>query len=141
MRIVVPVLLMCSLAYACPSGQAKDEGSLIQVEHEWLRAAEQHDLAVLGCILADDFEEANSAGALIGRAAMLASATGPSDGHFELADLHAHVYGDVAYVRGKGVRNDNGVRTEATRFTDIFVYREGRWQCVAGHESRFPKAP
>jgi len=21
------------------------------------------------------------------------------------------------------------------RFTDIYVYREGRWQCVAGHES------
>jgi hypothetical protein len=21
------------------------------------------------------------------------------------------------------------------RFTDVYVYREGRWQCVAGHES------
>jgi ketosteroid isomerase-like protein len=96
-------------------------------------------MAALGCILADDFEETDSAGSLIDRSAMLASAANPSDGHFELADLHAHVYGDFAYVRGKGVRNDSGVRTEKTRFTDIFVYRDGRWQCVAGHESRFPE--
>jgi hypothetical protein len=24
------------------------------------------------------------------------------------------------------------------RFTDIYVYREGRWQCVAGQESLVP---
>lgn len=141
MRTVIPLLLWCSLAYGagCPTGQAKDEATLVQIEHEWLRAAEQHDLAVLGCILAADFEEANFSGALIDRSAMLASAAKPSNGHFELADLRAHVSGDFAYVRGKGVRNDNGVRTDKTRFTDIFVYREGRWQCVAGHESRFPE--
>ena len=141
MRIVIP-LLLCSLAYGagCPTGQAKDEATLVQIEHAWQQAAEQHDIAALECILAGDFEEADAAGALIHRAAMLANAAKPSNGHFELADLHAHVSGDFAYVRGKGVRNDNGVRTDQTRFTDIFVYREGRWQCVAGHESRFPEA-
>ena len=142
MRIFLPLLLLCSLAHAavCPTGQAKDGPTLVRIEQEWLSASARHDTAALECILADDFEEADSNGALIERSTMLSSPANPSDSHFELADLHAHVYGDVAYVRGKGVFNDHGVRKEKTRFTDIFVYRDGRWQCVAGHESRFPDA-
>jgi ketosteroid isomerase-like protein len=138
---LLPLLLLCSVAQGavCPTGQGKDEAALVQVEHAWLRAVEQHDMAALGCILADEFEEADFAGSLIDRSAMLARAASPDNGHYELADLHAHVYGDFAYVRGKGVKNEYGVRTAKTRFTDIFVYREGRWQCVAGHESQFPE--
>ena len=142
MKIVIPLLASCGLVYGagCPTGQAKDEATLVQLEHAWLQAGEQHDIAALECILAAEFEEADAAGALIDKSAMLASAAKPSNGHFELADLHAHVSGDFAYVRGKGVKVDNGVRTDQTRFTDIFIYREGRWQCVAGHESRFSEA-
>jgi ketosteroid isomerase-like protein len=72
---------------------------------------------------------------------MLARAAKPRKGHDELEDLHAHVYGDVAYVRGIGVHVENGRPAGKSRFTDIFVYRDGRWQCVAGHESHFPKRP
>jgi ketosteroid isomerase-like protein len=144
-KIVFPLLLsllLCSLAQGaiCPTGQAKDEAALVQVEHEWLRAVEHQDIAALGCILAEEFEEADFAGSLADRRAMLASSAKPSSEHYELADLHAHVYGEFGYVRGKGVRNDNGVLTAKSRFTDIFVYREGRWQCIAGHESHFPEA-
>ena len=140
--MVFPLLLLCSLMQGavCPSGQPKDEAALVQVEQTWLQAAERHDIAALGCILADEFEEADFEGSLIGRTAMLANAakpTKPTSSHFELADLRAHVYGDFGYVRGKGVRNDNGVRTAKTLFTDVFVYRAGRWQCIAGHESHF----
>jgi Calcium/calmodulin dependent protein kinase II association domain len=60
---------------------------------------------------------------------------------YELSDLHARLYGDVGYVRGIEVRSDNGRPTPKRRFTDVFVYRQGRWQCVAGHESRFPESP
>jgi hypothetical protein len=45
-----------------------------------------------------------------------------------------------AYVRGIGVNSENGRPSGKTRFTDIFVYRDGRWQCIAGHDSRFPEA-
>ena len=141
MKSVFLFLLLCSLAHAvCPTGQPKDQATLVQVEHVWLQAAEQHDVAALGCILADEFEEADFAGSLIDRPAMLASAPHPSTAHSELSDLHAHVYGDFAYVRGLGVtRRDDGKPPVKNRFTDIFVYRDGRWQCVAGHESHFPE--
>jgi ketosteroid isomerase-like protein len=142
MKSVFPLLLLCSsaLGAACPTGQLKDQAALVQIEHLWLQALEQHDVAALGCILADEFEEADSAGALIDRPAMLASAANPGNVHSELSDLHAHVYGDFAYVRGLSVtRSDDGKPPVKNRFTDIFIYRDGRWQCVAGHESHFPE--
>jgi ketosteroid isomerase-like protein len=141
MKIVLLLMLLSPSAYGagCPTGQAKDEAALVAIEHNWLRAVEQHDSAALACILADEFEEADSDGSLINRSTMLAGATKPQKGHDELEDLHAHIYGEVAYVRGIGVRVENGGPAGKTRFTDIFVYRDGRWQCVAGHESRFPK--
>jgi hypothetical protein len=50
------------------------------------------------------------------------------------------VYGNFGYVRGLGgIRSDDGKFHAKNRFTDIFVYRDGRWQCVAGHESHFPE--
>jgi ketosteroid isomerase-like protein len=142
MKSVFPLLLLCSLAYGadCPTGQRKDPAALVQIEQVWLRAAEQHDVAARGCILADEFEEADFDGSLIDRRAMLASATKPTTVHFELSDLLAQVYGNFAYVRGLGgTRSDDGKFHAKNRFTDIFVYRDGRWQCVAGHESHFPE--
>ena len=145
MKIVFPLLLLlllsCPVAHGatCPTGQLKDEAALVQLEHRWVQAVEQHESAALECILADEFEEADFDGSLINRSTILASATKPGNGHSELSDLHARIYGDVAYVRGIGVNSENGRPKGKTRFTDIFVYRDGRWQCVAGHDSRFPK--
>lgn len=142
MKTAFLLLLLCSLAYAapCPGGQTKDEAALIQIEQSWLRAVEQHDTAALGCILANDFEEADFAGSLIDRSAMLASGANRGNVHYQFLDLHAHVYGDFAYARGVAViATDDGRPPVNSRFTDIFVYRDGRWQCVAGHESHFPQ--
>lgn len=143
MRVAFILMLLCPFAQgaACPAGQSKDQAALLQIEQVWLKADEQHDAAALGCILADEFEEADFDGSLIDRATMLAAAAKPrnSNVHFELSELHAHLYGDTAYVRGIGIGSDNGRTTMKNRFTDIFVYREGRWQCVAGHESHFPQ--
>jgi ketosteroid isomerase-like protein len=143
MKYLVPVLVLCSCSFAygegCPKAQRKDPATLIQIEQLWVQAAEHQDKAALNCILADEFEEAEFDGSLIGRQAMLASADRPSTVHFELSDMHAHLYGNSAYVRGVGgTRSADGKFHAKNRFTDIFVYRDGRWQCMAGHESRFP---
>ena len=141
MFVALLVLFSSSHRAACPVGEAKDEAALVRVEQAWVRAAEHQDAAALECLLATEFEEADFDGSLISRSAMLASAKKPSTGHSELVDLQVHIYGEAAYVRGIGVNTQNGRPTGRTRFTDVFVYRDGRWQCVAGHDSRFPKAP
>ena len=139
MKQTLLMLLLVSLAHAapCPTGQTRHAATLVQIEQRWVKAVEQHNPTELGCILANDFEEARFNGQLSDRSEMLASAA--EQVQYELSELHAHVYGDFGYIRGIGVaRRNGGAEIAKTRFTDIFVYRDGRWQCVAGHESLFP---
>ena len=100
------------------------------------RALEQQDTAALGCILADEFEDAGPDGELTSRATTLAKAAGHPPVHHVLSDLRAHVHGDFGYIRGLAAAVDARGKTVVTvRFTDVYAYRDGRWQCVAAHES------
>lgn len=143
MKYAMWVLLLCPVAIAapCPSGHARDNNALIQIEQTWARALEQRDAASLSCILADEFEDTGPDGALTNRAAALAKGAAHPALHHDLTDLHAHMHGDFGYIRGLATAiNPQGKIVARVRFTDVYVYREGRWQCVAGHESMLPEA-
>jgi hypothetical protein len=121
---------------SCPSDQAKDEAVLVQLEQTWAKALEQRDGAAVGCILAAEFEDADPNGNLHGRAETQANIPHRRPGSNKLSDLHPHVYGEFGYVRGLNTVVDPGGKVLArVRFTDIFVYRNGRWVAVAGQES------
>jgi ketosteroid isomerase-like protein len=142
-KYLIWVLLLCPLAHGagCPQsqakqGQAKEESALMQAEQTWARSLEERDAATLGCLLADEFEDADPSGKLTDRATTLAGVATRRAGHNELSELKAHVMGDVGYIRGKATAtNAEGKVVARVRFTDVYVYREGRWQCVAAHES------
>jgi ketosteroid isomerase-like protein len=132
------MLMLCPLAYAapCPTGQAKNEDALVKMEQTWARSLEQSDAATLGCILAEEFEDAGPDGSLTDRASTLAKAAQHRSVHHELTQLHAHVQGDFGYIRGMATAVDaQGKVAARVRFTDVYAYRDGRWQCLAGHES------
>ena len=143
MKYALWIVLLCPLAAAapCPAGQAKDRDALIQIEKSWARALEQQDTATLGCILADEFEDAGPDGKLTDRATTLAKAAKHRAVHHELSDLQPHTQGDFGYIRGLAAAVDaQGKVVARVRFTDVYAYREGRWQCVAGHESMVTEA-
>ena len=143
MKHAVCLLLLCPLALAasCPLGQARDNNALIHIEQTWARALEQRDTATLNCILADEFEDVGPDGTLTDRATTLAKAGKHPAIHHALSDLHATVHGDFGYIRGLATAADaQGKIVARVRFTDVYVYREGRWQCVAGHESMLAEA-
>jgi len=137
-KYVLWMLTLCSLAFAAPchTGQAKDESSLVQIEQAWAHALEQRDTATLACILADEFEDAGPDGTLTDRATTLNKAAKHPSVRHRLSDLHAHINGDSGYIRGLATATDaQGKVVARVRFTDVYAYRDGRWQCVAGHES------
>ena len=143
MKYALWLLLLCPVAVAapCPTGQVKDGNALMQAEQTWARALEQRDTAALACILADEFEDAGPDGSLTSRAVTLAKAADHAAVHHELSDLRAQVRGDFGYIRGLAAAvNAQGKVVAKVRFTDVYVYREGRWQCVAGHESMLAEA-
>jgi ketosteroid isomerase-like protein len=131
-------ILICPLAFAgsCPTAQTKDESALVQLEQSWAQALDRHDSDAVGCLLADEFQEVDLDGMLRDRAENLASVVHPRPGRNQLSELRAHVYGEFGYVRGLNtVMDADGKPRAKVRFTDIFVYRQGRWLAVAGQES------
>ena len=143
MKFALSMLIFSSLAYAapCPTAQAKDGDALVQIEQAWARSLEQSDTAALGCILATEFEDAGPDGKLTDRATTLAQAGEHRAIQHELSKMQAHVQGDFGYIRGLATAlNTQGKVVAVVRFTDVYVYREQRWQCVAGHESMLTEA-
>lgn len=123
----------------CPTNQPKDGSALVQLEQSWAKALEQHDGAAVGCILAPEFQDADPEGQLHDRAATLAAIPKRKPGANQLSELDPHVYGDFGYIRGLATLVDaNGTVKAKVRFTDIYIYRDGRWLAVAGQESLLP---
>lgn len=138
MKYIFWMLMLCSAAYAapCPAAQPKEGSALVAAEQAWARSLDHQDTATLGCILADEFEDAGPDGKLTDRATTLAKASEHRSVHHELSDIHPHVEGEFGYIRGQAAAVDaQGKVAAKVRFTDVYVYRDGRWQCVAGHES------
>lgn len=138
MKYLLWMLLLSSVAFAapCPTDQPKDGSALVQIEQTWAHSLDQRDAAALACILADEFEDVGGDGKLTDRATTLKKAAEPRAVHDELSDLHAHVQGDMGYIRGFATATDaQGKVMGRVRFTDVYVYREQRWQCVAGQET------
>jgi len=142
MRYVCWILWLSPIAFAaaCPANQPRTEAALVQIEQTWARSLEHSDATALGCILAQEFEDAGPDGSLTDRAATLAKAAQPRQVHHELAEFQAHVHDDFGYIRGLATTTDpQGKVLARVRFTDVYVYRDGRWECVAGHESMLGK--
>ena len=143
-RLCVGFLMFSHLAYAAPTpaGQTKDGSALVQNEQTWAKALEQRDSGALSCLLAAEFEDAGPDGTLQDRDTTLAKAAKHQPVHHELTEIHAQVHGDFGYIRGLATAVDaQGKVLVKVRFTDIYVYRDGRWQAVAAHESILAGTP
>jgi ketosteroid isomerase-like protein len=128
------------LAADCPKNQPKDGSALIQHEQDWAEALARHDAEAVGCILADDFQDVDPDGKVHDRTETLPGIPHRKPGTNRLSELTPHVYGDVGYIRGLATLVDTEGNTVAqVRFTDIYLYRDGRWLAVAGQESLLPK--
>jgi ketosteroid isomerase-like protein len=138
-RLQLVLLLAASigaLAYPCPTNQPKTPRALEEAEHSWAKALERHDTATLACLLADEFQDVDPDGHTHDRAATIAAVATRKPGNNQLSELQAHIQGDGGYIRGLATLVDPQGNVRArVRFTDIYLYRDGRWQCVAGQES------
>ncbi|HZQ21788.1 MAG TPA: nuclear transport factor 2 family protein [Terriglobales bacterium] len=133
---VLMLLTLYCAALDCPSNPDKTPDSLIAAEQSWAKALERHEQDSLACILADEFQDSDPDGKLHTRAETLGAVPQRKPGVNQLSELQPHVYGDVGYIRGLAtLLNPGGQLRARVRFTDIYVYRDRRWQAVAGQET------
>lgn len=143
-------------AFAQPSATERTAAALMAVEHEWLAALNRHDVKSLARILGQEFIDSGFQGDAITRAQYLAYFARPithSAPHVQqtFADTKVRFVagGDVAIVTGvvitQPVAVPQGAKSRAdgirhSRFTDVFVWRDARWQAVTGQETHFTPA-
>lgn len=138
---VVLLISLAAQAADCPRNQLKTEAALLELEQNWAQALSRQDADTVRCMVADEFEEADVDGALHSRSQMLAHIPQRKPGSNHLTELRAHVDGNFGFVRGLNQVLDPAGKVKARiRFTDVFTYRDGRWQAILAHESLLGEA-
>jgi ketosteroid isomerase-like protein len=102
------------------------------------------DTAKVGHILADGWELIATNGEVVTKEAylMLFKTGAVAFESSESADVKVRVYGDAAVVTGQSIIKGKykGVAfISDDRWTDVFVKKNGRWQCVATQVTRITR--
>jgi len=134
-------LALSAFAADCPKNQPKTEAALIALEQNWAAALSRKDADAVACMLATEFEDADVDGSLHTRSETLEHIPNKKPGVNHLSEMRAHVEGNSGFTRGLATLVDGSGKVVArVRFTDVFVYRDGRWQALAGQESLLSQA-
>lgn len=134
------------LAVPQVSAQASSssEKEILKLENQWSEAVVKCDTTTLQRLYADEYLFTDAGGDVWNKKqdiASIASGTYVATS-FNLDDMKVHIYQRVAVVTGsndiKATYKGKDISGKY-RFTDVFVKRSGRWQCVATQSTLVPK--
>lgn len=141
------MVFVCLLAVGLLAGLSQtdirspetDKQAVIALENEWLHAK---DAATLDRILAEDFVHVIPADHFLTKQEHIAwtmKHPQSANRHTQFDKLQVRLYGDVAIVNGSVTATDTGGKElDRSMFTDVFVFRNGRWQAVNAQENLAP---
>jgi ketosteroid isomerase-like protein len=117
------------------------EEELLKLENAFAEAIVNNDLEGIGQLVADDWIIIDPTGKIVDRTRFFELIKSGVLTHdiMESEDLRVRVYKDSAVVtavtrtKGKFMGQDFSTQERAT---DVFVKRDGRWQCVLTHLTR-----
>lgn len=121
-----------------------NESLLLALENAWSQAQLHHDSKALDGLVADSFISTDNDGIFMTKAQFLADNKDLSYAPTLMANSDERIfsYENVAVVAGiyhaKGL-NKGKPFDHYGRFTDTWVYLNGRWLCVASHTSALKK--
>jgi ketosteroid isomerase-like protein len=139
------VVLVFAVAILAQTGEKPKGGSaeqeLLKLEQEWTNANVKADLAFLDRILAEDWVFTDPEGVIWTKAQSLAVLKSGEDAIASMvpSDMKARVYGDAAVVTGLNTTKETLKGKDISglyRWTDTWIKKAGRWQCVATHASK-----
>lgn len=121
--------------------------TLMQLERDIGKANIERDYAFFDRVEADEFIFTGADGSLLTKQEDLKGLKEPANPDvallaYDVEEMNVLLYEKTAVVTGRVTTKRRYKGTESSsqsRFTDVFVWRDGRWQIVAGHSSRLPK--
>ena len=139
-RFVFLLVLIIGCGHVASHPNAADEVKAL--ERAWLDAYEQRDVEAMKRIVADGFTITYPNGSVETKEQVvkaLAEAKGTSP-KFSTEDVAAAVRGNTVVLTGRviteGQRADGQAYRSASRYTDTYMYLDGRWQVIASHLSQ-----
>ena len=145
-RITLPISLFFAVSALSGAASAKDDAripALKAAEAARFQANVDADAKALGQLLDDGLEYAHSNGDLDGKTSFIESLTNGKRDYiattFEIQSVR--VLGDVAILRGtaKVTVADNGQSRDLDLgYTDVWVWKDKRWQMTAWRSARMP---
>src|SRR5947209_3130542 len=146
MRALTAILVGALLSTASAQVSGEPQGSpehikqdLIHIEQEIGRANLNCDYKFFDKIEGEDFIFTDPNGGITTKKQDMAGEKDcqKSDATYDLNDTLVSLYGNTAVVTSgvtiAGKNKKGEAFTRKSRFTDVFVWRDGRWQIVAGH--------
>jgi hypothetical protein len=148
--IALCVWVVVSPLQAQSRNPEQDRAALIALENDWL--ANEHNAAALERILASDFVHPLPTGDFVTKAQHIEFSSAhppPANQKRRFDQMQVRVYGDVGIVNGVVVttdekgpsRTDGDQEVHRTVFTDVFVWRDSRWQAVNAQENAVGLSP
>lgn len=144
------LLLGTSLLLGAAGIQAADavspaQAAVAALEQSWLKAQQTNNYDVIEASLADNIVQTSAEGKVTTtKAAALADDKSVKWTSVDYSDMKFFVYGDtviaIGNFRGKGTDSSGGAVDERAVFTDTWVKMpDGKWKCVASHDTATKK--
>lgn len=151
------LLLVVALAYG-PAARAQSvpavasaqeaaiEASIKDLSTQWSTAYRENDPSILERIWAPDFVYVEPSGHRFTKAEGIAALKKGGDKYTvtEASSIDVRVYGggtvavDIGDYKEAGRDKDGTPFERKSRFTNVWVLKNGAWQCVSGHASAIP---
>jgi hypothetical protein len=144
--VVIAVVSASCVTGAQSRSMQGDRESLIQLERDWNEAFGRRDVPFFENVLAEEFMATYADGRRVDRAQeleMVATFNLRIDSS-TVDDFTVNLYDDTAVVGFTQhlVGPSQGQALELTyRYMDVFVFRDGRWQCVASQSTQVTDTP
>jgi ketosteroid isomerase-like protein len=138
--------LLAQVRSSPPGTPGEIKNDLLRIEREIGRANLDCDYKYFDRVEADDFIFTDAAGGVTNKKQDMAGEKEchKTDGTYDVDEAEVRLYGNTAVVTGRVTttrKKEDKAVVRHSRFTDVFVWRDGRWQLVAGHSSRIPEPP
>jgi ketosteroid isomerase-like protein len=145
-RALQSLLLLLSLSLPALSqaqAPAANDQTFIQLQHDWAEARKHADLPFLERFYATEFSVGNMTGGESTRAQDLSMFSSGDLKPAVITDeaMRVNLYGETAMVTGlehlEGTYKGHSGAFDL-RFTNVYVYRDGRWQLVRHQAAQIP---
>jgi hypothetical protein len=136
--------MCCLLLTVSALAQTPESAKLVALERMWNQAQLVRDAAAVAGMIGDKFINTEYDGEVSDRGKFLADFADPKfqPSIMSIDDVKVEMYSTTAIVTGiyhtKGTYGAKPYE-HFGRFTDTWVYQEGKWLCVASHTSLLKK--